>query len=373
MPPVRRQRGRGRGRGPRGRGNLARVNDQAQERVRTRGARQRSPSPAPQPARRRRNAEVQDEDPPVLHRRTPDSSSPSSSDDERGPQAPKPIVPPTDEVNARFDHINARLDSLIPLLGTQPQLQHSLPGASQSVPIQAMGGPAAAAGAPAIDPVHQLIVQGSAVQQGEETKLLGSTVEPELRDKIKTGQYIELPALKKSRYEIRESNVTKLNQPQSFGDWLDLFLMYATIRSHAVPQEAPQLLTYISRIRDLSVKESGTVWREYDREFRQLKAVDSTLSYLKIDTDILSNILPPRLPQPTYPTFHPNTPRQPFPDSRGPPPLNACLPFFYGGWCSSIRTCKNKHICAHCSKFGHSFQTCRQFPHQQKPKPYTRK
>ena len=363
MPPARRgQRGRvrgqGRARGARGRGNPPQANDQAQERVRTRGVRQHSRSPAPQPARRRRVAEVPNEDPPVLHRRTPTSSSLSSSDDERGPQMPKPIAPPEDEVNARLDHLSARLDSIIPLLDTQPMLQNPSLGTSRV--------PAATAGAPPRDPLHQLIVQGSAVQQGEETKLLGTTIDPELRDKIKAGQYIELPTLKKSRYEIKESKATKLNQPQSFGDWLELFLIYATIRSHAVPQEAPHLFTYISRIRDLNVKETGTVWREYDREFRQLKAVDATLSYLKIDTDILYNILPPRLTQPTNPTFHTNTPLHPFPSSRGAPPLNTCLAFYYGGWCSTIKTCKRNHICAHCSKTGHSFQNCYQFPQQSK-------
>ena len=54
-----------------------------------------------------------------------------------------------------------------------------------------------------------------------------------------------------------------------------------------MPQEAPHLFTYIG-IRDLSIK----LWRDYDREFRQIKAVDPNLSYLKIDTDILYNILP---------------------------------------------------------------------------------
>ena len=147
MPPARRgQRGRVRARGAQGRGNPPRVNDQAQDRVRTRGIRQRSRSPAPQPARRRRVAEVLDDNPPVLHRRTPASSSPSSSDDERGPQMPKPTVPPADEVNARLDHLNARLDSIIPLLVTQPTLPHSSLGTSQV--------PAAAAGAPPRDPVH---------------------------------------------------------------------------------------------------------------------------------------------------------------------------------------------------------------------------
>ena len=129
MPPARgRQRDRGRARAARDRGNPVNVNNQEQEAGRTRGARQRSRSPAPQPARpprhRRRIAEVLDNEPPVLHRRTPESSSPSSLDDERGPQMPKPTVPPADEVHARLDHLNACLDSIIPLLGTKPPLQH---------------------------------------------------------------------------------------------------------------------------------------------------------------------------------------------------------------------------------------------------------
>ena len=354
MPPARRQRGRGRARAAQGRGNPVNANNQDQEPVRTRGARQRPRSPDPQPARpcrrRRRIAEVPDNEPPVLHRRTPESSSPSSSDDESGPQTPKPAAPPADEVQARLDHLNARLDSIIPLLGTQPPLQHASLGTNQGLLTQTTGVPAAAAGAPTMDPIHQMIFQGATVQPGEQTKLLGTTTDPDLRDKIKAGKFIELPALKKSHYEIRESNAIKLNQPLSFGDWLELFLIYATIRSNAVPQEAPHLFTYIGRIRDLSIKETGTVWRDYDREFRQIKAVDPNLSYLKIDTDILYNILPPRSTQLINPPSHTNTPRLPFLASRGSPPANTCLPFYYGGWCSNIRECRKRHACAHCSK-----------------------
>ena len=201
MPPARRQRGRGRARAAQGRGNPVNANNQDQEPVRTRGARQRPRSPDPQPARprprRRRIAEVPDNEPPVLHRRTSESSSPSSSDDERGPQTPKPAAPPADEVQARLDHLNARLDSIIPLLGTQPPLQHASLGTNQGLLTQTTGVPAAAAGAPTMDPIHQMIVQGATVQPGEQTKLLGTTTDPDLRDKIKAGKFIELPALKK--------------------------------------------------------------------------------------------------------------------------------------------------------------------------------
>ena len=171
MPPARgRQRGRGRVRAARDRSNPVNVNNQEQEAGRTRGACQRSRSSAPQPARpprrRRRITEVPDNEPPVLHRRTPESSSPSSSDDKRGPQTPRPTVPPPDEVHARLDHLNACLDSIIPLLGTQPPLQHSSLGTSQGLLTQTAGVPAAAAGAPTMDPVHQMIVQGATVQPG---------------------------------------------------------------------------------------------------------------------------------------------------------------------------------------------------------------
>ena len=140
-----------------------------------------------------------------------------------------------------------------------------------------------------------------------------------------------------------------------------------------MPQEAPHLFTYIGRIRDLSIKETGTVWRDYDREFRQIKAVDPNLSYLKIDTDILYNILPPRSTQLINSPSHTNTPRLPFPASRGSPPANTCLPFYYGGWCSNIRECRKRHACAHCSKIGHSYQSCYQLPQQPKSNPNTPK
>ena len=303
-----------------------------------------------------------DSSPPTLHRRTPDSSEPSSDEEQPNEQQqqPQPHPPPEDSIQTRLDSINARLDSFIPLLSNAPaQPLIALPG--QSVPSAALGAPPASEVA-ATEQIQQRIVQGA--MPGEiqpQTKFLGSTIDNDLRVKIKQAAFIDLPLLKKSSYESKEGSTTKLKQPKNFEEWLELFLIFATIRTTYFPQDAPHLFTYITPIKDLSRKQQGLVWRDYDVEFRRLKSVDSTLSWLKIDTDVLFTIpTHPDQPPPTQSQskLNPPPPRQPFPASGGPPPTDACLPFYFGGWCSTIRSCTNKHLCANCGNKGHSFHNC---------------
>ena len=345
-----------RGENENGRGAGRRRNEDRPGVARPAGARLRgrSRSPVRRPAPR-------EPSPPTLHRRTPDSSEPSSDEEQPNKQQqPQPHPPPEESIQTRLDSINAQLDSFIPLLSNAPaQPLIALPG--QSAPSAALGAPPASEAA-ATDPIQQMIVQGA--MPGEiqpQTKFLGSTIDNDLRDKIKKAAFIDLPLLKKSSYEIREGSTTKLKQPKNFEEWLELFLIFATIRTTYFPQDAPHLFTYITRIRDLSKKQQGLVWRDYDLEFRRLKSVDSTLSWLKIDTDVLFTIpTHPDQPPPTQNVnkFNPPPPRQPFPSAGGSPPTDACLPFYFGGWCSTIRSCTNKHICANCGNKGHSYHNC---------------
>ena len=304
-----------------------------------------------------------DPSPPALHRRTPDTSGTSLDEEESNQQhQPQPHPPLEDSIHTRLDSINARLDSFIPLLSNAPaRPRNQLPG--QNVPSAALRAPPASEVA-TTDQVQQMILQGA--MPGELhplTKFLGSTIDQDLRKKIKQAAFIDLPLLKKSSYEIKQGTTSKLRQPNNFDEWLELFLIFATIRATYFPQDAPHLFTYITRIRDLSRKQEGLVWRDYDVEFRQLKAVDTALSWLKIDTDVLFTIpTHPNQPPPTQnqTRLNPPAPRQPFPASGGSPPTDVCLPFYYGGWCSIIHSCTNRHICANCGNEGHSYHNCRE-------------
>ena len=294
-----------------------------------------------------------DPSPPVLHRRTSDASGTSSDEEEPNQQhQPQPHPPPEDSIHTRLDSINARLDSFIPLLFNAPaRPRNQLPG--QSAPSAALGAPPASEVA-VTDQIQQMILQGA--MPGElqpQTKFLGSTIDEVLREKIKQVAFIDLPLLKKSSYQIKQGSTSKLRQPNNSDEWLELFLIFATIRTTYFPQDAPHLFTYIGRIRDLSRKQEGLVWL--------LKAVDTAISWLKIDTNVLFTIpTHPNQPPPTQnqTRLSPPAPRQPFPASGGLPPTDACLPFCYGGWCSIIHSCTNIHICANCGNEGHSYHNC---------------
>ncbi len=216
------------------------------------------------------------------------------------------------------------------------------------------------------DPLASTITQ-QATSTGESGKFLGGTVQEDLRKTIREGSYVDLPLLNKEKYESKKGGQTKLDQPTNFLDWMDLYLMYMSIRIQLHPSEAPHLLAYLKIIKDLSQKEGGKVWLEYDRDFRKQKVSDTSMPWTDICFRLLYPLLPPRetaAPATPAATSQPRS-QKPFQAaSGGPPPDTACNEFYFGGWCNSFKSCTKEHICGHCHQNTHSLRSCFRAPKQ---------
>ena len=220
---------------------------------------------------------------------------------------------------------------------------------------------------PAVDTTLQL-GYASGEDPRSHTRVLGVTTDDDIVRKIRRGAFIELGVLSKSAPSPSASSTYNLTlapppppkpfQPSSFSEWLDLFLVYMTIRMGQAPAEGPALTTYVARIKELSRREPLGVWLAYDREHRKLKAVEPELSWTKVHHDLLYPC------QPTRP--HEAYSRQPFhAASEGPLPAGACPTFFFKGWCEKHTKCPQKHLCGHCQKPGHSSQRCFKYRQEQ--------
>ena len=202
------------------------------------------------------------------------------------------------------------------------------------------------------------------------TRVLGATVEEDTIRKIRRFFFIELGVLSKSAPSPSAAATSQLMgcshiptappkpvQPSSFSEWLDLFLIYMTIRMGQSPAEGPALTTYVARIKELSRREPIAVWLAYDREHRKLKAVEPELSWTKVHYDLLYPCQPA--------TSQEEHVIQPFSVATGgPPPPGTCAPFYFKGWCDKISTCPQNHLCGHCKQPGHALFKC--FTHKKR-------
>ena len=132
--------------------------------------------------------------------------------------------------------------------------------------------------------------------------IAGATVNKKIKTKIWNFEYIELGMFAPS--EVAKSNKPDLNvdydrgnvsqisltaskakKASNFYDWLRWFSKYAAIYCQKHSAEAPAIFTYITRI--MSLHKENSVWREYDEEFRKVRAI-SQLPWHFIDSHVLS-------------------------------------------------------------------------------------
>ena len=158
----------------------------------------------------------------------------------------------------------------------------------------------------------------------------------------------------------------KLVQPSTYREWLELFLIYASILIEARPQEAAGLFTYIARIGELEAADHPLVWFEYDIAFRRLKAMKQDLPWQRTVMEILWPIQKRRQMESHRSSSYSsqNTSQrsnQPFQRaSGGSPPPETCHCYYYKGFCNKIATCPYNHICGHCQRAGHPLTKCHQ-------------
>ena len=114
---------------------------------------------------------------------------------------------------------------------------------------------------------------------------MGSLVDPKLKSKIWSNQYIELDLLLSPpketvtltldqssaiRFAIDEKATKKID---SIHQWTSAFMIYMAVYIEAHINEAPSLLQYMKNIRNMAASIKNGPWLRYDRDFRKNRAV----------------------------------------------------------------------------------------------------
>ena len=200
--------------------------------------------------------------------------------------------------------------------------------------------------------------------------LLGAIVDKATKTKIWEGRFIDLPILSNCTLQPslavnwNGTNTSlsmtppKLSQPSTYREWLDLFLIYATILIEMRPQEAPGLFTYIARIGELEAVDHSMVWLEYDMAFRRLKAIKQDLPWQKTVMEILWPIQKRRQADSRKFSMNNDQPMQSA--SGGSPPSQTCHCYYFRGYCRNFDDCQYNHLCGHCQQAGHPLTECLQ-------------
>ena len=233
------------------------------------------------------------------------------------------------------------------------------------------------------DTLSQMINPTSKDKEGERLishyLILGSTLDPKIKSKIGSKEYIELSSLTdRSDPSVSvsvQNNGTptislkpnKAQPPTSFYQWLRLFGVYSAVYLQKFPEQAPAMMTYISHILDLFTKHQGFLWRTYDEEFRKIRAyVDAPWHNTNWDLMLQTSHKIPQhniIPQRNQPF------RRGFNQQQGQPPKQRqdlyrtprghCFSFDKNGQCTNkTQPCPYKHECTRCGKRGHSKINC---------------
>ena len=132
--------------------------------------------------------------------------------------------------------------------------------------------------------------------------IAGTTLDPKLRAKIYTNQYVELgsrmpknqgpPGLNihsevgaSSQFSITSA---KVRQPANIHEWHKWFTIYAAVYTQKYPEDAPALFTYVTRIFKLRDSHPNTFTRIEYMQFRRVRAF-VILPGHKLNLDILKD------------------------------------------------------------------------------------
>ena len=172
--------------------------------------------------------------------------------------------------------------------------------------------------------------------------------------KIWSGEYLNLALLLRkgsdqqiSAFSVNESGQVELKPKpakavQNIREWTDAFLIFSAILIKKIPEKAPELLQYMSLIREAESRSKGSfAWRTYDENFRMRQAIRPE-SWAKINPDLwLWSMTLPALSQPTS-TSRMNTNPHPVKQRVRP-----CFDYNSVKGCS-FRQCKYDHMCMAC-------------------------
>jgi len=185
--------------------------------------------------------------------------------------------------------------------------------------------------------------------------VLGLTVPPSVKAKIWAGEYVELATLNSASVipDSREllsaeekKACPKYPKIENIWDWLRMFHIFASIYTSKHLELAPELFSYETRIIDLHRRYKGFVWKAYDERFRAARAVVPSLSWEKINWDLVMELI----------GDHAATSERN--DKPHKHPENVCRKFLSKGVCDFGASCKFRHLCGVCMKGDHSRLQC---------------
>lgn len=198
---------------------------------------------------------------------------------------------------------------------------------------------------------------------------LGVHLKAEVREKIWKDEYVEIfsllplekfnldrvkPEDTKSKKDDEEKRRYRLI-PRTFSNWLQAFAILASVIGEKAPENCSALFCYMDSIGEAFRVYGGVAWLRYDEQFRQRKAVRTSLKWDHKDISLWMRLMAaPRMGG-----------SQSFPGSAGGSSAGgfsaggkkgACWQF-NEGFCKFASDCKFKHECSGCGG-AHSLSRC---------------
>ena len=293
----------------------------------------------------------------------------------------RPSTPPTPEIStksvmAQLLATNERLDQLAQRLDQGPSTSRSVqpvPSSMESEPQTFMG------------EATDNLLKDTGAPAGESGlaafMTLGMALEPRVKAKIWSLQYVELASLgspidRSLAVTFDHADIPRIaltaSKPKPISNifqWLRLFGTYAAIYLERYPAQAPSLITYMMQILDLQKKYAGVVWSQYDSRCRQLKAqVDmsrpNSLPWHVVNYQLVLDVLHADNPLVRRPGTQPSqqhrrgeVAHKPFLAGAPTGATGCCYAYNQPAGCQRQR-CKFRHDCQFCGKYGHPAIKC---------------
>ena len=186
---------------------------------------------------------------------------------------------------------------------------------------------------------------------------VGIHVSSTLKDKIMSGQYVDLGSLLATQIEPNLENNLSLNcsgelviKPSkkqtidNIESWTDAFIIFSGIYLSAHPEKTQELLKYMSTIRTGAKRHGGLGYLSYDQQFRLRMVSDPvSMSFDKVDNELWLLYMNTNVLQP-----------MPLNQANAIAPKK-CFDFNYRQ-CFK-RNCSFRHACLICN-FGHPSRYC---------------
>lgn len=174
---------------------------------------------------------------------------------------------------------------------------------------------------------------------------MGLNVSLEIKNKIVSGQYIELSKLLSNSNEPQKQTIVMVNgelqtseknskKINNIEQWTDAFIIFCSIYLQAHPAKTLEILKYMKDIR-LAASRSGNLgFKEYDQQFRLKMAMNPTKSWGEVDSELwLMFVLPTVKTLPAAQTYQSQSKK--------------CYDYNYQGSCFRS-PCSYLHACIKC-------------------------